>query len=82
METDKIQSIIEMSYWKFAKTMPHIPHYYTLRMHAARDEDFVELVEFIRKNGYDENWGGGSTAMWTWMGGSIGRWELGWNRPS
>lgn len=57
MEIDKIRSIIGKSYWKFAKTMPHIPHYYTLRMHAARDEDFVELVEFIRSHGYDENWG-------------------------
>ena len=57
MEIDEIRSIIGRSYWKFAKTMPHIPHYYTLRKHAKRDEDFVALVEFIHSHGYDDRLG-------------------------
>ena len=37
--------------------MPHIPHFYTLRVKAAHDEDFIQLVECIRSYGYDESWG-------------------------
>ena len=57
MELENIRRIIGSSYWKFAKTMPHIPHWYTLRERAMRDEDFVTLVKFIRTYGYDAHWG-------------------------
>lgn len=57
METNRVRSIIRKSFWKFAKTMPHIPHFYTLREKAELDEEFVFLVEFIRRYGYDEPWG-------------------------
>ena len=57
MNLENIRLLIGQSYWKFAKTMPHIPHWYTLRMNAKHDQDFVTLVEFIRSHGYDENWG-------------------------
>jgi hypothetical protein len=57
MQIEIVRSIIAKSHWKFAKTMPHIPHYYTVRAKAASDDDFVRLVEFIRSHGYDERWG-------------------------
>jgi 2-polyprenyl-3-methyl-5-hydroxy-6-metoxy-1,4-benzoquinol methylase len=40
--------------WIFAKTMPHNPHWYTLRKRWAADADFVRVVEAIRAHGYTE----------------------------
>lgn len=40
--------------YRFAKTMPENPHWYTLRKTWKRDEDFVEAVELIRRYGYTE----------------------------
>ena len=57
MALENIRLIIGTSYWKFAKTKPHIPHWYTLRDRSKRDEDFVALVKFIRTYGYDAHWG-------------------------
>ena len=49
---------IETNEWIFAKTMPDNPHSYTLRKNWDKDEDFVNFVKFIRKNGYVENFKG------------------------
>lgn len=40
--------------YRFAKTMPENPHWYTLRKDWSDDAAFVEAVEFIRANGYIE----------------------------
>lgn len=55
-ETDlfRLTSILEAQRWIFAKTMPHVPHWYTLRRAWASDADFVWAVEMIRKWGYDD----------------------------
>ncbi len=44
--------------WKVAKTMPKIPHSYTLRKHWEVDEDFVWCIEHIRAVGYQQRFGG------------------------
>ncbi len=44
--------------WKVAKSMPQIPHEYTLRRLWANDEDFVWAVEHIRRVGYERRFGG------------------------
>lgn len=43
--------------WIFAKTMPHDPHYYTLRRTWKADE-FERVVQLIRDHGYHERYGG------------------------
>ncbi len=40
--------------YRFAKTMPENPHWYTLRKTWTDDAAFVEAVEFIREFGYSE----------------------------
>jgi hypothetical protein len=50
--------LVEKAKWVFAKTMPHNPHWYTLRKGWDNDEDFVKLVLFIREYGYEEYYGG------------------------
>ena len=42
--------------YQFAKSMPFIPHWYTLR-EKWQDPQFEEAVQEIREHGYDENFG-------------------------
>ena len=49
--------LLERQIWKFAKTMPQHPHWYTLRATWLSDEAFMQAVEFIREHGKDERWG-------------------------
>ncbi len=40
--------------WRFAKTMPQNPHWYTLRKHWRGSPTFDDAVMYIRKYGYKE----------------------------
>ena len=57
MTAGQFESFIATSVWIFAKTMPHIPHEYTLRKHAADEAEFEAAVMFIRGHGYQARWG-------------------------
>lgn len=52
------QAHIKMIFWKtkfkFAKTMPKIPHEYTLKEDWEDDELFEDVVRYIRDNGVKE----------------------------
>ncbi len=54
---DEIRDFIARSPWKFAKSMPQTPHYYTLRKHSPDEEMFVRFVLHIRKHGYKRKFG-------------------------
>lgn len=54
----RIRSLLLGHPWKAAKTMPTIPHEYTLRRLWANDEDFVWCVDHIRRVGYEQRFGG------------------------
>ncbi len=57
---DDLVSFIEAVPWKYAKTMPHMPHEYTLRKWAQElglESEFESAVRFIRENGYKERFG-------------------------
>lgn len=45
------------SHWKYAKTMPNNPHYYTLRAQSYDEETFVRFVLHIRQAGYRKRFG-------------------------
>lgn len=51
-------SLVEDNKWTFARTMPKIPHYYTLRKDFRRDIDFVNMAKHIREFGVKEKWHG------------------------
>jgi hypothetical protein len=58
MDENRARKYIESVHWIFAKTMPHVPHWYTLRKKApAMEGEFVWFVEAIRRAGYKERWG-------------------------
>lgn len=42
--------------WKFAKTMPQVPHHYVVRENVDSD-GFSAAVQFVRKHGYQAVWG-------------------------
>lgn len=44
--------------FKYAKSMPEFPHWYTLRENWDSDADFIKTVMLIRKYGYKEKYWG------------------------
>ena len=48
---DSLRKVIDSLKWTFAKTMPEWPHEYIVRENVD-DDSFVQLVLFIRANGY------------------------------
>lgn len=48
--------VLEKATWIFAKTMPWLPHWYTLRSEWD-DALFVEVVTAMRRDGVDELYG-------------------------
>jgi len=55
MEIKEIKKYIESVKWQFAKTMPEIPHEYSVvDWNPDKSKDFYGFVKYIRKNGQDE----------------------------
>lgn len=53
---DGYREWVAASEWVFAKTMPHIPHWYALRKKARDDLEFLAAVVFIRRYGVVRPW--------------------------
>jgi hypothetical protein len=51
MTDDEIRTFIDGHEWVFAKTMPQIPHWYTLKRNAKSSEGFMAFVQEIRLRG-------------------------------
>ena len=60
MKTDWEQELERWS-WTFAKTMPHIPHWYVVRRKTISAEEFDAFAEHLQTHGY--------RAIWTSPGG-------------
>jgi hypothetical protein len=60
--------------FKFAKTMPDIPHEYTVRT-TANEADFVALFRAVRENGVWEKWGGRRYRYW-YAGNGFKYWAM------
>jgi hypothetical protein len=51
-----LAALLEAQEWRFAKTMAHNPHDYTLRKTWADDQAFQAAVRFIRAHGVTERY--------------------------
>lgn len=51
---ERVRDLLLAAEYKYAKTMPRFPHWYTLKSTWEDPEDFVRVVEFIRMHGYNE----------------------------
>ena len=56
-ELARITALLAAHEWRFAKTMPQNPHWYSLRWSWEVDQDFIDTVLFIRKYGVREKYG-------------------------
>lgn len=55
MQIETIRQYIQSVRWKFASTMPQIPHEYTLKeWHPSKKDTFNAFVLHIRETGYKE----------------------------
>ena len=54
MNNKKVFELFASKEWHFAKTMPEIPHFYARKKEWGNDEEFKEVVEYIRKYGVAE----------------------------
>jgi len=52
----KVRDFLSGCIWRFAKSMPEIPHWYIVRANV-NDSLFVESAIFIRKHGYKKRFG-------------------------
>ena len=53
----EIRTFIDAHEWTFAKTMPQIPHWYTLKRKAKSEEDFAAFVQEMRFRGFARQFG-------------------------
>jgi hypothetical protein len=54
------RAFIEASRWRFARSLPVLPHEYTLRtwhVEAGTEADFLTMVQAIRQHGYRQRFG-------------------------
>lgn len=51
------ENYVAQNHWKFAKTLAHIPHEYTLKERSLDPAAFERFVLFIRANGYPKRFG-------------------------
>ena len=55
MQLERITKLLEDNNFKFAKTMKRYPHSYTLKDNWDTEQDFYDVVLYIRNNGYKVN---------------------------
>ena len=75
MNPEEFAAFVRAAPWRFAATMPQIPHEYTLR----RQHDpatFEAAVAFIRERGYPAKWGRHTHTYYDHDGRKY--WTLGW----
>ena len=78
-----IENKLRLAEYKFASTMKHIPHHYTLAETWQTREEFENAVRYIRENGVQEKFGNkiytylyvGKYKYWT-MGSPINETKL------
>ncbi len=51
MTEDKARELLSTHHFQFAKTMPTIPHYYTLIKNWNNKQEWFDLVDYMKANG-------------------------------
>lgn len=57
MTKEKLQEILEKCYWRYARTLAHIPHHYTLKRIWKNQVLFVEVIHAINEHSVTERFG-------------------------
>src|SRR4051794_9435310 len=56
-ERSLVESALLAHRWRYAKTMPQFPHWYTLRTDWMDEALFERVVAYIRQHGYKRMFG-------------------------
>ena len=64
-----ITQILESKAYRFAKTMPESPHFYTLKREWDNPKEFEKAVSYIRENGQKELWQDGQHYTYLYVNG-------------
>jgi hypothetical protein len=54
MNKETVDELLNKTKYRFAKSMPTIPHEYSHRANWENDIDFCDVVQWIRDNGVEE----------------------------
>jgi hypothetical protein len=54
MLKEEVNILLNNQNFRFAKSMPKMPHWYSNRNEWKNDKDFCDVVQFIRDNGNEE----------------------------
>jgi hypothetical protein len=54
MAPDEIEDFIRSHHWRFAKTMPDMPHAYVVKEKCRDPGEFERFVMLVRQNGYPQ----------------------------
>ncbi len=66
-EVEKIRRLISEHEWRFAKSMPYVPHEYSLRKGWANKDDFDVLLNFVWDNGVEAYFGNNAGPKRYWF---------------
>jgi hypothetical protein len=55
IQADWVKKTLEHKTWHFAKTLAHMPHFYTRRREWENSEDFTEVCQYIFDHGQKES---------------------------
>lgn len=61
--------------WRFARTMPQYPHWYTLRKNWTGPMPWENVVQFLRDDGRRGRFNGRRNTYWTFQG--MRYWSMG-----
>ena len=64
-----ITQILESKAYRFAKTIPESPHFYTLKREWDNLKEFEKAVSYIRENGQKELWQDGQHYTYLYVNG-------------
>ena len=57
MNDATVRSLLDKAKYKFAKTMPWNPHYYTLKETWENPDEYQEVIAYILDHGEIRKWG-------------------------
>lgn len=57
LTTKELQDILERCYWRYARTLAHIPHHYTQKKIWKDKDFFVEVIHAINEHSVTEKFG-------------------------
>jgi hypothetical protein len=74
MTVTELREFVSISPWQFARTMPEMPHEYTLRAKAPDEKTFERVVLYIRQVGYKAEFGSATVIVTETKRGQL-RWR-------